>query len=181
MTTLKKTPQHRGQNARNAGLSLYPWEVEEITRFANLHAGGDKSALLRRAFAAIGCPLDPDLTAEMPAGPLVGLARRYAPAHVAAVETAFTTSDQAGTIARWIGECAEVIALGAPVDAIHLASEHEISAATVPLHARRYIPRLPRARWVKDSAMVYPEPQPRDLSLNEPPAADTTPTQPPRK
>lgn len=170
MTAPTNMPQHRGETARNAGFSLYPWEIAEIRKFAEQHAGGDVSSLVRRAMASIGCPLDPALTAAKPAGPLVGLARNYAPAEVAPLTEHLSDVDQAALLARWLRECTEVLSLGVPVEAVHFAGEHEISAAPIALPARRYIPRLPRARWVRDSVAVYPELQPRNLSANEDPA-----------
>lgn len=165
------TEQHRGETAKNAGISLYPWEIAQLRQFATDHAGGNVAAVIRRGLASIGLALDPVLTAKAPAGALVNLARRHAPADADAIaDKLHPDEDQAAAVARWLSECRELLELGAPLSAIHLAGDHEISAATVPLAARRYIPRLPRARWVAASAAVYPEPTPRDAMANAAPA-----------
>lgn len=158
---------HRDEKAKNAGISLYPWEIDKLRAFAAEHAGGNVSALIRSALAAVGLDLEAAATAQRPAGPIVALAQRHAPAQADTLAEHLNNTQQAATLARWLHEAAEVLSLGVPVEAVHLAGEHEIAAAPVALHARRYVPRLPRARWVGDSSSPYLEPAPRDVSANE--------------
>ncbi|MDQ5979968.1 MAG: hypothetical protein QG602_2943 [Verrucomicrobiota bacterium] len=83
-------PTHREQKAKNAGISLYPWEIEKQRAFAAENSGGNVSAIIRRGLAAIGCDLDAEATAAPPAGPVVNLAQRHAPDEARALAECLT-------------------------------------------------------------------------------------------
>lgn len=153
------------EKARNAGISLYPSEITKLRQLATVHDNGNVAQFLRRLIGeGLSSP-----SAEVSTDIISRLAAHYTPAEARRLPPALKATDQPSLLSRILRELIECVADGIEPAALHVAAAHEISVQPIPLASLRYPPRAPRTRWLPEPAPTYPEPAPRDFTLNEAP------------
>jgi hypothetical protein len=142
------------EKARNAGISLYPSEIEKLRALAGVSDQGNVSNFLRRILADdLAAP-----AAEVSPHIVTRLAHHYTPTEARGLASRLAATDQPALLARLLREIAECLEAGMAAESLHVAGAHEISAEPVAAAALRYAPRLPRNQFVTPT--TYPDTPP---------------------
>lgn len=111
------------EKARNAGISLYPSEIEKLRSLAGINDAGNVAQFIRRILAD-------DLTApsaEVAPDIISRLAEHYTPTEARRLPAALKTTDQPALLSRLLREIVECVADGVELADLHVAARHEIS------------------------------------------------------